>query len=113
MAPLPLYGLDTIWTARHILSVATVIAGDFEWNGAKAQANVHNHGVSFEEAATVFADPLAVFLDDGSDEDRVAVVGLSADGRALWVVHVERGQRDRIISARRANATERALYNQR
>jgi uncharacterized protein len=93
--------------------VATVVAGDFEWDDAKAEANVRKHGVSFEEAATVFADPSAVFADDGSGEGPIAVVGLSIGGRALYVVHVERGQRDRIISARRANPSEQALYSQR
>jgi uncharacterized DUF497 family protein len=93
--------------------VATVFAGDFEWDDAKASANIRKHGVSFEEAVTVFADPLAVFTDDGSGDGPLAVVGLSIGCRALWVVHVERGRRDRIISARRATTDEQALYTQR
>jgi uncharacterized DUF497 family protein len=61
--------------------VATVVFGDFEWDSNKAEANHENHGVSFEEAATVFADPSAVFLDDGSGEGPIAVIGLSTNGR--------------------------------
>ena len=79
--------------------VATVIEGDFEWDDEKALSNLDKHGVSFPEAATVFADPAAVYLDDGSGTDRMVVVGTSLRDRVLYVVHVERGQRDRIISA--------------
>jgi uncharacterized DUF497 family protein len=50
-------------------------------------------------------------MDDGSGEGPIAVVGLSAYGRALYIVHVERGERDRIVSARRANKAEQTLYN--
>jgi uncharacterized DUF497 family protein len=64
--------------------------------------------VSFAEAATVFADPLAVYLDDGSGMGRMVVIGTSLRERVLYVVHVERGERDRIISARSATAAERA-----
>jgi len=55
--------------------VATVIEGDFEWDDEKALSNLGKHGVSFPEAATVFADPAAVYLDDGSGSDRMVVVG--------------------------------------
>ena len=85
--------------------------GDFEWDSSKAESNLEKHGVSFEEAATVFADPFAVFLDDGSGEGPIAVIGLSTNGRPLFVVHIERGERDRIVSARQANRTEQAIYN--
>lgn len=88
----------------------TVIEGSFEWDSDKAAANVAKHGVSFPEAATVFADPLAVYLDDGSGESRMVVIGTSLRQRVLYVVHVERGERDRIISARAATAAERAVY---
>jgi uncharacterized DUF497 family protein len=90
--------------------LATVIEGDFEWDSTKAADNLAKHGVSFAEAATVFADPLAVYLDDGSGTDRTVVIGSSIQERVLFVVHVERGERDRIISARRANAFEREVY---
>ena len=90
--------------------MATIIDGDFEWEDAKAESNLAKHGVSFPEAATVFADPLAVFLDDGSATNRVVVIGTSIRDRVLCVVHIERGSRDRIISARRATRPERDVY---
>ena len=90
--------------------MATIIDGDFEWDQAKALSNLRKHGVSFAEAATVFADPAAVYLDDGSGTDRMVVVGMSLRDRVLYVVHVERGQRDRIISARPATRGERDVY---
>lgn len=68
------------------------------------------------EAATVFADPLAIYLDDGPSEDRedrMVVIGTSLRERVLFVVHVERGERDRIISARRATTEEREVYETR
>jgi hypothetical protein len=58
----------------------------------------------------VFADPLAVYLDDGSGTDRVMVIGTSLRNRVLCVVHIERGERDRIISARMATRPERQVY---
>jgi uncharacterized protein len=89
----------------------TVIEGDFEWDSVKAASNLVKHGVSFAEAATVFADPFAVYLDDGSGTERMVVVGLSLRERVLYVVNVERGERDRIISARSATPAERAVYD--
>jgi hypothetical protein len=66
-------------------AVATVIEGDFEWDDEKARSNFENHGVSFPEAATVFADPAAVYLDDGSGTHRMVVVGASLRDRVLCV----------------------------
>lgn len=88
----------------------TVVEGDFEWDSEKAASNLVKHGVSFPEAATVFADPLAVYLDDGSGLGNIVVIGTSLQERVLCVVHVERGQRDRIISARPATPGEREVY---
>lgn len=88
----------------------TVVEGDFEWDSAKAESNLEKHGVSFPEAATVFADPMAVYLDDGTGTGNTVVIGTSLRERLLYVVHVERGQRDRIISARTATAAERTVY---
>jgi len=88
----------------------TVVEGDFEWDSEKAASNLVKHGVSFPEAATVFADPLAVYLDDGSGLGNMVVIGTSLQERVLCVVHVERGERDRIISARSATAGERDVY---
>jgi uncharacterized DUF497 family protein len=90
--------------------VPTVIEGDFEWDSAKAASNLKKHGVSFFEAATVLADPLAVYLDDGSGVGVLVVIGMSVRDRLLYVVHVQRGDRDRIISARPAERGERAVY---
>lgn len=67
-------------------------------------------GCRFPEAATVFADPSAVYLDDGSSTNRTVVIGTSLRERLLYVVHVERGERDRIISARAAKQPERDVY---
>jgi len=97
-------GCSPYWT------VSLVIEGAFEWDSDKAESNRLKHGVSFPEAATVFADPLAVYLDDGSGTDRMVVIGTSVRDRVLYVVHVERGQRDRIISARPATRPERDVY---
>lgn len=93
--------------------MARVIDGDFEWDEDKAESNLVKHGVSFAEAVTVFADPAAVYLDDGSGTDRIVVIGASLRERLLYVVHVERGERDRIISARPANRAERDVYQTR
>jgi uncharacterized DUF497 family protein len=90
--------------------VATIVDGDFEWDDDKAASNLAKHGVSFPEAATVFADPAAVYLDDGSGASRVVVIGTSLRDRVLYVVHVEQGRRDRIISARPATRVERDVY---
>lgn len=90
--------------------MATVIEGDFEWDDEKAEQNLLKHRVSFPEAATVFADPMAVYLDDGSSRNRVVVIGTSLRERVLCVVHVERGERDRLISARVATRAEREVY---
>jgi uncharacterized protein len=104
------------WLTRYGLypiladAMPTVFDGDFEWDSAKAASNFVKHGVSFPEAATVFADPYAVYLDDGSGIGRLVVIGTSLRERLLYVVHVERGERDRIISARPASGGEREVY---
>lgn len=85
----------------------TIVAGEFEWDQAKAAVNLAKHGVSFPEAATVSADPLAVYLDEGAKLGRMIVIGTSIRGRILRVVHIERGERDRILSARGATPGER------
>jgi uncharacterized protein len=88
------------------------VAGEltFEWDALKAAINRRKHGVTFEEAATVFLDPHAQVFDDpdsGVAETRFLLVGLSAARRVLVVVHVERGAHLRIISAREATRNER------
>lgn len=85
----------------------------FEWNDRKGQSNFLKHGVTFEEAAEVFLDPFLVVGDaSANDEDREFVLGYSLTERLLLVVHIERGQRTRIISARVATRNERRLYEQ-
>ena len=85
----------------------------FEWDRAKALRNFRKHGVSFDEAVTVFYDPLSATFDDPDHsiaESRLITVGYSARGRLLVVAHTERGVRTRIISARRATARERQRH---
>jgi uncharacterized DUF497 family protein len=85
----------------------------FEWDGTKAAENLKRRRVSFDEAVTVFYDPLAATFDDpdhSDDEGRLVTVGYSARGRVLVVCHVERGAATRLISARRATARERKRH---
>jgi uncharacterized DUF497 family protein len=86
----------------------------FEWNLTKARANLKKHGVSFEEAQSVFFDENAIqFFDSDSsfEEERFLMLGLSENSRILLVCHCEReGEVIRIISARRATASERKHY---
>jgi uncharacterized DUF497 family protein len=86
----------------------------FVWNEAKAAENEHKHGVKFEEAATVFDDPLLVLADASRNaEERDKVIGFSIAGRLLTVVHIEfEGEFIRIISAWRASPVEEAIYDQ-
>ena len=87
----------------------------FEWDEAKALANQQKHGVSFEEAATVFANPLAAIFDDpdhSQDELREIIVGHSDRNRVLIVSFTERGGAVRIISARAATPRERKAYEE-
>jgi len=87
----------------------------FEWDENKATSNLRKHGVSFEEAQSVFYDEFALqFFNDGStEEDRFILLGISNQSRVLVVIHCERGtQADliRIISARKATKHERSFY---
>jgi uncharacterized protein len=87
----------------------------FEWNPRKAGVNQRKHGVSFGEAATIFGDPLALTAADpvhSDREDRFVTMGVSDRGRTLIIVHTDRGDAVRIISARRATRTERRQYEQ-
>ncbi len=83
----------------------------FEWDNQKAAANLRKHGVDFADAATVFADDLAITVpDEQSQEDRFVTLGVDALGRLLVVVYTWRGENVRIISARRATRRERREY---
>ena len=87
----------------------------FEWDDRKAKANLAKHAVSFEEAATVFGDPLSLTIPDpahSAAENRFVILGLSHRQRLLVVIHVERGDNIRIVSARRATRTERRHYEE-
>lgn len=90
----------------------TVIRGDFEWDEAKARENLAKHGVSFEEAATVFDDSKALDAPDLLYEDRFVIIGMSHRSRVLFVVHAERGERIRLISARKASPAQRKKYEE-
>ncbi|MFN6473757.1 MAG: BrnT family toxin [Nostoc sp. SerVER01] len=87
----------------------------FEWDENKAASNVSKHRVSFEEAKTVFDDPLYVDFydpDHSDDEERYLIVGESDQGRLLIVSYTERGNSIRLISAREVTRTEREVYEQ-
>lgn len=87
----------------------------FEWSTAKALANRRKHRVTFEEATTVFGDTLSRTIadpDHSIDEDRFVTIGRSFQQRLLVVVHTERGDRIRLISARRAAKIEVRQYEQ-
>ena len=85
----------------------------FEWDEKKAVQNIKKHGISFEEAATVFGDPFSITIYDplhSQNEDRFVILGMSNKNRLLVVIHTERGDRIRIISARKATKKERRQY---
>ncbi|NES68463.1 MAG: BrnT family toxin [Okeania sp. SIO2D1] len=90
---------------------------EFEWDSNKAESNLEKHGISFEEATEAFFDP---FYQEGeatprnipTEEQRQFILGYSLEQRLLLVVYVERGTRNRIISARKATRNERRLYEQ-
>jgi uncharacterized protein len=82
----------------------------YEWSAAKARANVQKHGVSFEEATSAFLDPLAMTFfdpDHSVEEAREITIGHSIRHRVVFVAHCQRGDRTRIISARKATKRER------
>jgi uncharacterized DUF497 family protein len=88
----------------------------YEWDAAKAKANLHKHGVSFEEAATVFLDPLALTFSDpdhSGEEEREITIGHTRRQPVVLVSHCQRGNRVRIISARKATRREHHQYEER
>ena len=86
---------------------------EFEWDAKKARDNIKKHGVSFEEASTIFGDPLALTIYDplhSEEEDRFVTLGESEKGRLMVVSFTDREDRIRIISARAATRRERKDY---
>jgi uncharacterized DUF497 family protein len=87
----------------------------FDWDKRKAASNLAKHKVSFEEAATVFGDPLSDTFDDpdhSADEERFLIIGHSEKGKLLFVSHTDDGETVRIISARELTRAERKEYEQ-
>lgn len=87
----------------------------FEWDPKKATANVKKHGVTFQEAATIFGDPLAITFNDpdhSMSENRYITFGLSLQKRLIVVSHTERIDRTRIINARLMDRKERRIYEE-
>jgi uncharacterized DUF497 family protein len=87
----------------------------FEWDEDKAKANLRKHGISFDEATTVFLDPFSATITDpdhSTGEQRYVDVGSSERDRVLVVVYTERGARIRIISCRKATPAERKAYEE-
>jgi uncharacterized DUF497 family protein len=87
----------------------------FEWDENKAHNNLRKHGVSLNEAATIFLDPFSITIgnpDRSISEDRFVDIGASSNGRILVVVYTERGQNIRLISGRKATSSEIKRYEQ-
>ena len=87
----------------------------FEWNTLKAVTNQRKHGISFDEAASVFFDPLSATGDDPDhslEERRFVIFGISSSGRLLVVGHTVHGDTIRVITARLATPAERKLYEE-
>ena len=88
---------------------------EFEWNAEKAEANLKKHEVSFDEAKTVFNDPLFVIFadpDHSVEERRFIIMGESNQNRLLVVSYTERSPKTRLISARKATRAERKKYEE-
>ncbi|MDA0662123.1 MAG: BrnT family toxin [Proteobacteria bacterium] len=89
-------------------------SAEFEWDDEKAASNAEKHGVTFEQACFVFRDPFAVeLLDDRENygEDRFILIGMAADSLLVFI-YTERNDRNRIISARKAEPNERRFYHE-
>lgn len=88
---------------------------EFDWNPDKAALNFEKHGISFQEAATVFNDPLSMTFPDPDHsigESRYVMIGLSRFGQLLVIAHTDREEKVRIISARKATRQEKRFYEQ-
>jgi len=88
---------------------------NFEWDDRKASSNIEEHGVSFDEVVSVFGDNMALTFADADrseSEDRSRTFGISNKARLLVVIHTERRNNVRIISARKATKHEKSIYEQ-
>jgi uncharacterized DUF497 family protein len=86
---------------------------EFEWDDEKAEINLQKHGVSFDEGATIFDDPLVATMFDplhSSKEERFVAIGMSIEGNLLVVAYTERDERFRLISCRKATKVEKTTY---
>ncbi len=85
---------------------------EFDWDPAKSAANLNKHGISFDEARNVFDGPILTWVDDRRDygENRHVSLGALSPAAILVVIHTERGDKIRLISARNANRRERKVY---
>ena len=109
------------WRRRTLVEDAALKSGGildyvgYEWDDEKAKSNLEKHGVSFEEAATIFGDPLYVDFydpDHSVDEHRYLIMGQSRAGRLLIVSYTERDDIVRLISAREVTSAERKAYEE-
>jgi len=93
--------------------VHTIIEMAYQWNRAKAAANLRKHGIDFADAVSVFSDDLAITIpDERFDEERFVTIGVDVFGRVLVVVYTMRGDEIRFISARKATRQERQQYEE-
>ena len=107
---MPPFRLDDELQCKYAEGVAEL---RFEWDAEKAAANSRKHRVGFDEATTVFADPLSLLMPDPDhsiDENRYVAMGRSRQGKLLVVTFVERPPRTRLISARKATRMEQWRY---
>jgi uncharacterized protein len=95
--------------------VISIDGMEFDWDSKKAAANLKKHGLSFQEAATMFGDPMAYMVADpnhSEDEDRYVSIGYTETGRLVVVSHTEHEGVTRIISPRKANRKERKSHEE-
>ena len=89
---------------------------NFEWDNKKAESNFKQHGISFQDATTVFSDPLAITFDDPDHsigEYRFLTFGMTINGKLVTVSHTERSGSMRIIGTRQMTKTERKIYEEK
>lgn len=113
--PMTLISVGTLSEDPRIKSGAILHFVDYDWDDEKAESNLEKHGVSFEEAATIFDDPLYVDFydpDHSVDEHRYLIMGQSTAGRLLIVAYTERDDVVRLISAREVTSAERKVYEE-